>query len=142
LKKKSIERLHTYGGPSGSEPCKRNNHAGDIIGKYLVIIGGESTQGMDLNDFYFLDLETRIWTCPKVKGISSFHPVRFHTVTTIGSKLYVFGGCHGNYKLHNQLYEFDMSEILETKEKMRNEIKYEDEITTAELITREYGPHP
>lgn len=46
-------------------------------------------------------------------------PLRFHTATAIGSKVFVFGGCHGTYLLHNELYEIDLSVFLKQEKSSR-----------------------
>ncbi|XP_066994156.2 host cell factor 1 [Anabrus simplex] len=55
----------------------------------LVIYGGMS--GCRLGDLWFLDVETMIWSNPKVEGIPPL-PRSLHSATLIGHQMFVFGG--------------------------------------------------
>jgi hypothetical protein len=63
-------------------PVPRTYHAATLVGKYMVIIGGESSSS-DLNDIWALDLESKKWFKPSIDGQDSFIPKRFHTASTI-----------------------------------------------------------
>ncbi|XP_036596597.1 host cell factor 1-like [Trichosurus vulpecula] len=55
----------------------------------LVIYGGMS--GCRLGDLWTLDVETLMWNKPNLSGVAPL-PRSLHSATTIGNKMYVFGG--------------------------------------------------
>ncbi|XP_067399269.1 host cell factor 1 isoform X2 [Emydura macquarii macquarii] len=55
----------------------------------LVIYGGMS--GCRLGDLWTLDIETLTWNKPSLSGVAPL-PRSLHSATTIGTKMYVFGG--------------------------------------------------
>ncbi|XP_020832884.1 LOW QUALITY PROTEIN: host cell factor 1 [Phascolarctos cinereus] len=55
----------------------------------LVIYGGMS--GCRLGDLWTLDIETLTWNKPTLSGVAPL-PRSLHSATTIGNKMYVFGG--------------------------------------------------
>ncbi|XP_056665908.1 host cell factor 1-like isoform X3 [Monodelphis domestica] len=55
----------------------------------LVIYGGMS--GCRLGDLWTLDIETLMWNKPNLSGVAPL-PRSLHSATTIGNKMYVFGG--------------------------------------------------
>ncbi|KAM4754370.1 LOW QUALITY PROTEIN: host cell factor 1 [Cyanocitta cristata] len=55
----------------------------------LVIYGGMS--GCRLGDLWTLDIETLTWNKPILSGVAPL-PRSLHSATTIGNKMYVFGG--------------------------------------------------
>ncbi|XP_043830459.1 host cell factor 1-like isoform X2 [Dromiciops gliroides] len=55
----------------------------------LVIYGGMS--GCRLGDLWTLDIETLTWNKPSLNGVAPL-PRSLHSATTIGNKMYVFGG--------------------------------------------------
>ncbi|XP_069785357.1 host cell factor 1-like isoform X2 [Narcine bancroftii] len=55
----------------------------------LVIYGGMS--GCRLGDLWTLDIDSLTWNKPNVNGVSPL-PRSLHSATTIGNKMYVFGG--------------------------------------------------
>ncbi|XP_062939044.1 host cell factor 1 isoform X3 [Cynocephalus volans] len=55
----------------------------------LVIYGGMS--GCRLGDLWTLDIETLTWNKPCLSGVAPL-PRSLHSATTIGNKMYVFGG--------------------------------------------------
>uniref|UniRef100_A0A8D0H5A4 Host cell factor C1 n=1 Tax=Sphenodon punctatus TaxID=8508 RepID=A0A8D0H5A4_SPHPU len=55
----------------------------------LVIYGGMS--GCRLGDLWTLDIETLMWNKPSLSGVAPL-PRSLHSATTIGNKMYVFGG--------------------------------------------------
>uniref|UniRef100_A0A6Q2XGA9 Host cell factor 1 n=1 Tax=Esox lucius TaxID=8010 RepID=A0A6Q2XGA9_ESOLU len=55
----------------------------------LIIYGGMS--GCRLGDLWTLDIETLTWTKPSVNGTAPL-PRSLHSATTIGNKMFVFGG--------------------------------------------------
>ena len=92
-------------------PTARTYHASCLLGKYMIVIGGESLS--DLKDLWALDLEQRKWIEPTIENFDSFTPKRFHTANVIGnSKIITFGGCHSEYVHLNELHIFDLAEFL------------------------------
>ncbi|KAM4751698.1 LOW QUALITY PROTEIN: host cell factor 1-like, partial [Cyanocitta cristata] len=58
----------------------------------LVIYGGMSgCSGCRLGDLWTLDIETLTWNKPILSGVAPL-PRSLHSATTIGNKMYVFGG--------------------------------------------------
>ncbi|XP_074872968.1 host cell factor 1 isoform X3 [Carettochelys insculpta] len=55
----------------------------------LIIYGGMS--GCRLGDLWTLDIETLTWNKPTLSGVAPL-PRSLHSATTIGNKMYVFGG--------------------------------------------------
>ncbi|CAK6450086.1 unnamed protein product [Pipistrellus nathusii] len=55
----------------------------------LIIYGGMS--GCRLGDLWTLDIETLTWNKPSLSGVAPL-PRSLHSATTIGNKMYVFGG--------------------------------------------------
>ncbi|RMC22724.1 hypothetical protein DUI87_00266 [Hirundo rustica rustica] len=55
----------------------------------VVIYGGMS--GCRLGDLWTLDIETLTWNKPSLSGVAPL-PRSLHSATTIGNKMYVFGG--------------------------------------------------
>ena len=45
---------------SGTIPAPRTYHASCIVGKYMIVCGGEAAAS-DLADIYALNLETLVW---------------------------------------------------------------------------------
>ncbi|EFJ44314.1 kelch repeat protein [Volvox carteri f. nagariensis] len=94
----------------GEPPSPRVAHSAAAIGNTLYIFGGRS--GLDMgegasNDLYAFDLETSTWSQLQPKG--DLPPKRsYHTMTAVGTKLYVFGGCGEEGRL-NDLHEYDVT---------------------------------
>jgi hypothetical protein len=79
----------------------------------MIIVGGESISSGDLNDFWALDLESKVWTKPEMEGQDLFCHKRFHTASAMGTKVVTFGGCHSEYIHLNDLNIFEMARWLE-----------------------------
>lgn len=62
-------------------PSARTYHASCLIGKYMIVVGGEASS--DLKDFWALDLEENVWYKPEVNFNEYYTPKRFHTVCAI-----------------------------------------------------------
>ncbi|XP_051864924.1 host cell factor 1b [Pristis pectinata] len=79
----------------GVLPPPRESHTAviytdkDMKSSKLVIYGGMS--GCRLGDLWTLDIDTLTWNKPNVNGVSPL-PRSLHSATTIGNKMYVFGG--------------------------------------------------
>jgi hypothetical protein len=90
-------------------PEARTYHASTLVQNYMIIVGGESISSGDLNDFWLLDLETSSWIKPDISGLESFTHKRFHTASSINTKVITFGGCHSEYVHLNDLNIFELS---------------------------------
>ncbi|CAL8106155.1 unnamed protein product [Orchesella dallaii] len=79
----------------GSMPGPRESHSAVAHStssrRYnrLIIYGGMC--GMRLNDLYIMDVDTRVWTKPTVRGIPPA-PRSMHSANVVGNIMYVFGG--------------------------------------------------
>jgi hypothetical protein len=62
-------------------PSTRTYHASCLLGKYMIVVGGESNS--DMKDFWALDLEENFWYKPEVNFLDYYTPKRFHTVSTL-----------------------------------------------------------
>ena len=100
----------------GTPPSERTYHTASIIGSFMIIIGGESFT--DLNDVFMLDLDSYLWTKVEIQANESFHPRRFHTSTVINTpkftKLYVYGGCYGEYHYIDDMQELTFDNLLKS----------------------------
>ncbi|KAF7658350.1 hypothetical protein LDENG_00013990, partial [Lucifuga dentata] len=76
------------GGPSARESHTSVAYTGHGSPK-LYIFGG--MQGVRLDDLWQLDLDTMVWSTPHTRGSTPL-PRSLHTASTIGNKMYVFGG--------------------------------------------------
>jgi hypothetical protein len=45
-------------------PSARTYHAACLVGKYMIVIGGEANS--DLKDFWALDLDEKVWHKPEI----------------------------------------------------------------------------
>lgn len=67
--------------PNSPVPSARTYHASCLLGKYMIVVGGEANS--DLKDFWALDLEEDMWYKPDINFIEHYTPKRFHTVCAI-----------------------------------------------------------
>ncbi|KAJ8469232.1 hypothetical protein ONZ51_g9130 [Trametes cubensis] len=80
---------------TGDVPYSRTGHACALLSDIFVVWGGDSdspaTREELSREVSMLDLLSRVWTCVRVFGTC---PVARcgHTLTALGSKLYMFGG--------------------------------------------------
>lgn len=79
----------------GVSPCKRESHSAvhykskSNEKNYLIIFGGMN--GKRLGDLWILDVDSLMWSSPKLIGIPPI-PRSLHTSTLIDGKMYIFGG--------------------------------------------------
>lgn len=59
-------------------PSQRTYHASCLLGKYMIVIGGEASS--DLKDLWAFDLEEREWFQPEINYEDVYTPKRFLTV--------------------------------------------------------------
>jgi hypothetical protein len=62
-------------------PSQRTYHASCLLGKFMIVIGGEANS--DLKDLWAFDLEEREWFQPEINHEDTYTPKRFHTVCAI-----------------------------------------------------------
>jgi N-acetylneuraminic acid mutarotase len=53
-----------------------------------------------------------MWIKPEIEGQDSFCHKRFHTASTVGTKIVTFGGCHSEYVHLNDLNIFELDNWL------------------------------
>jgi N-acetylneuraminic acid mutarotase len=85
----------------GNVPSKRFKHTATVVGKYVIVIGGQETDTKRFNDILYYDTETNTFSQPTIKGdkVPAFSR---HTSCLINGKLVIFGGFDGhgtNYNL-------------------------------------------
>ena len=101
----------------GSKPGSRDGHSASVVGSAMYIFGGfEDDTERFSQDIYRLDLTTFTWTQVLTHGL----PPKwrdFHSASSIGNRLYIFGGRsdqEGQYhtrheEYDNELVYFDIS---------------------------------
>jgi len=77
----------------GIQPIPRCAHASVAIGTDIYYFGGDNGSGKYLQDLFVLDTIKMEFRHIKTKGLSAL-PRGWHTMTAVGSKLYIFGGCN------------------------------------------------
>jgi len=101
----------------GDAPPSRTNHAAAAVGNKMYIFGGNNNDANGryqvLDDFYSLDTDTLTWT-NLTTAVGGERPTQRsgHTLTSIGNKLYLFGGgvwneTNGWVHKYNDIYVFD-----------------------------------
>jgi len=115
----------------GVAPPSRTNHAAASVGKNMYIFGGnnnnEAGHYQVLDDLSMLDTHTMTWSRPKTTGDVPCARSG-HTLTTIGKKLYLFGGGVWNERegwVHkfNDLYILDTETLNWTKAESQGKIE-------------------
>jgi hypothetical protein len=122
---------------NGTPPTSRTYHAATLVDKFMVVVAGEGVDCM--NDIHLLNLENMTWYQPKIKFQNGLKmvPRKFHAIASIDPyfysdendpctdpefaspkkyKLMIFGGCHGDYDLLSDLYEVDLTDIINSDE--------------------------
>nr|XP_043615824.1 rab9 effector protein with kelch motifs [Erigeron canadensis] len=81
-------------------PGKRWGHTCNAVrgGQLLYIFGGYGEDNTQTNKVHVFDTSTRIWSEPDMQGTLPV-PRDSHSCTTVGDKLFVFGGTDGNVPL-------------------------------------------
>ena len=88
-------------------PPARYAHTATIVGRQLLVFGGQSLDG-PLNDVWIFDFETLQWMSPKISGEPP-QPRSYHTASLIGDKILIFGGKR-RQKWYNDLIMLDIPE--------------------------------
>jgi len=78
----------------GAAPTSRFKHTSTVVGKHLIIIGGQETDVKRFNDIIYYDTETNVFSQPTIRGDKVPNFSR-HTACLVGSKIYVYGGFDG-----------------------------------------------
>ncbi|KAF5792633.1 putative galactose oxidase/kelch, beta-propeller, kelch-type beta propeller [Helianthus annuus] len=99
------EKLDTHNGGPG----KRWGHTCNAVrgGQLLYIFGGYSQHNTQTNKVHVYDTTARTWSEPDMQGTLPV-PRDSHSCTTVGDKLFVFGGTDGNISLKD-LHVLDTS---------------------------------
>ncbi|KAJ7544879.1 hypothetical protein O6H91_09G097200 [Diphasiastrum complanatum] len=86
------------GGTAG--PGKKWGHTCNAVrnGRFIYVFGGYGKDDCQTNDVHVFDTAKETWSKPMVKG-NPPQPRDSHSCTTVGSKLFVFGGTDGNRPL-------------------------------------------
>eukprot|EP00897_Mesotaenium_endlicherianum_P007798 jgi/Mesen1/7046/ME000369S06375 len=102
------------GGTAG--PGKKWGHTCNAVknGRQVYVFGGYGRDERQTNDTHIYDLTKEAWSKPNVKGVPP-SPRDSHTCTTIGSRLFVFGGTDGSRPLQD-LYVLDTTTNTWTRE--------------------------
>ena len=104
----------------GSKTCPipRVAHAQATIGNKIYVFGGQSVGTVKaesvLNDLYYFDVKTETWTEVSANGGNVPASRSFHAMASVGSSLFVFGGCGDNGRL-SDLHEFDTKSLIWTQ---------------------------
>lgn len=85
----------------GTVPSKRFKHTATVVGKHMILIGGQETDTKRFSDILYYDTETNTFSQPSIKGdkVPAFSR---HTSCLVGNKIVIFGGFDGfgtNYHL-------------------------------------------
>jgi len=93
---------------ANDEPSARQSLTGCYINGKVVYIGGQTSVVSRLDEIYYYDPVTRLFSKPAIKG----NPPKFarHTAANIGSKIYVFGGYDGVFSFFG-LAVFDVETL-------------------------------
>ncbi|KAL3695735.1 hypothetical protein R1sor_009811 [Riccia sorocarpa] len=93
------------GGANG--PGRKWGHTCNAVksGRLIYVFGGYGQHDCQTNDVHVFDTTKSTWSKPMVKGIPPA-PRDSHTCTTVGSRLFVFGGTDGTSPL-NDLHILD-----------------------------------
>ena len=104
---------------SNTSPIPRVAHTQATIGNRIYIFGGQSNPihlrwtgkaESVLNDLHYFDVKTEAWTEVTIKGGNIPSPRSFHAMASVGSSLFIFGGCGDNGRL-SDLHEFDTNSL-------------------------------
>ncbi|CAN6470773.1 unnamed protein product [Victoria cruziana] len=81
-------------------PGKRWGHTCNSIkgGRFLYVFGGYGKDNCQTNEVHVFDTIKQTWSKPMVKGVPPL-PRDSHSCTTVGNKLFVFGGTDGQNPL-------------------------------------------
>ncbi|XP_066915449.1 uncharacterized protein [Clytia hemisphaerica] len=93
----------------GNSPVPRIAHSQAVIGNRIYIFGGRQGITMDespLNDLHCFDTVTETWTEVAVKGGVAPSARSFHQMVSVGTSLFIFGGCGAAGRM-SDLNEFD-----------------------------------
>lgn len=102
--KKSASRTSGIWGPG-----KRWGHSCNSVkgGRYVYVFGGYGGDTCQTNDVHVFDTVKQTWSKPMMKGDPP-SPRDSHSCTTVGKRLFVFGGTDGTNPL-NDLHILDTS---------------------------------
>ncbi|BFZ64595.1 Negative regulator of mitotic exit [Saitoella coloradoensis] len=113
-----VRIVQTFGEPPG----RRVGHAAALVGNAFIVFGGDTKvtldgaeDEVDLTphdaDLHLLNTTTRTWSKAHLSPASARPAGRYgHTLSLLGSRLYVFGGQVDGY-FFNDLVSFDLNEL-------------------------------
>ncbi|KAF2075942.1 hypothetical protein CYY_002745 [Polysphondylium violaceum] len=115
----------------GSLPHSRTNHASAVVGKNVYIFGGnnndENGRYQVLDDLHVLNTNELEWSQPNVTGDKPCARSG-HCMTSIGTKLYLFGGGvwnedEGWVEKFNDIHIFDTETHVWTKPPVKGDVQ-------------------
>ncbi|XP_043811122.1 acyl-CoA-binding domain-containing protein 6 isoform X2 [Manihot esculenta] len=94
---------------TGTGPSPRSNHVAALFDDKMLLIFGGASKSRTLNDLYFLDFETMVWSRIKIRG---FHPSPRAGCCGVlcGTKWYIAGG-GSRKKRHSETLVFDILKV-------------------------------
>ena len=93
--------------PEGSyAPCARRAHTADVVGDYMVVVGGFSGKEC-LHDVHALHLPTLRWRELTPSGVAAPSTRGGHSSAVHEDSVYVFGGWDVTLTYHNDLWKLD-----------------------------------
>ncbi|XP_057817944.2 tip elongation aberrant protein 1 isoform X2 [Cryptomeria japonica] len=97
--------------PQGPKPEPRYNHAAAVVGRKMVVVGGESSDGL-LNDVQVLHLGKLSWLTvgqiPKREQSQQLPACKGHSLVSWGKKVLLIGGQMDPPSDHVSVWAFDM----------------------------------
>lgn len=95
----------------GHAPKARCGHAAVGFGHEMYVFGGMGADDAHYNDIGVFDMRSEEWVAGlSVKGEAPA-PRNSHTMTLVGNKAYVFGGCCGAETYFNDMRVLDLSSL-------------------------------
>jgi len=107
LKRPGALKWADKGKLSGLPPSKRFKHTATVVGKYMVIIGGQETDTKRFSEVHYFDSETGTFSQPAIRG-DKVPKFSRHSAALVGGKIFLFGGFDG-YGMNFDLAIFDPS---------------------------------
>ena len=121
--------------PKGEKiPWERTYHSAEVVGKYLVIFGGEVLT--DLDDLWVFDFQSQEWTEIAFERGSTKPPGRrFHSSVMHNEQLVIIGGCFGRYRSLNDVWTINLAPLIDHNQ-TENLIWKEHKLEGSAFLTR------
>ena len=122
-----------------NSPIPRVAHAQAAIGNRIYVFGGQSKGSIrvqsTLNDLHYFDVKTETWTEVCANGNHVPSPRSFHQMVSVGSSLFVFGGC-GNTGRLSDLHEFNTNSLIWTEHPNVSNLSNSTKLLTLKVVFR------